>query len=373
MAMEDVTRIKHTTEGLVLRSVPAGKEYPLKGEMLVGRERECAISLSSTHASRYHAKINVSPHGIYIEDLHSTNGTFINGKKTRGRIRLSLGDEITFDDLVFRLTSHGSGAEDATLLTPKPSSPQTQVKQDQSKLQALSQQEVVKPVKNAESNKPAPSEPISADSKLPTPPSPQEEPKERSQNDSKWLPEKISDEAPLSDDNLYEDNTQMMSSTLMDRLSNRNKSDVDIDIGSGPRLIVMTAPLRGKLFELKPELGSGNWQIGRAHQSEICLNDKTISTDHAHLSLTRDGFVLTATHAKNAILINGVAQTRTLLLHNDKVQIGRTELMYRSNDQAQAAPEETSHYEELNDHRFAIISSIATFAVVTIAFLITSK
>ncbi len=346
MAMEDATRIKYTSNGLVLRATSSGTEYPLQGEMLVGREVECAITLPSSHASRYHAKINVSANGVYIEDLHSTNGTYINGKKTRGRIRLSIGDEVTFDDVSFRFASLNSGSADATVLAPK------------------------RPVRATQAAKPQRS-PVKA---VPIRKSKEEEVAPVDEMDTKeqaWSPENIDTPKFEADD---VNKTQMISPERMGQLVERNKNDSSINIGSGPRFIVMTAPLRGKLFQFDEALVGSRWQIGRGDASHILLNDKTISVDHALLNKTPQGFILSAVNAKNGVMINGIKQKQALLKHNDKIQIGRTELLFRSDEPSLDQLLETDEpYVELSNPRLSLISTLAVIAVIFIAVLITSK
>ena len=354
MAMEDATRIKYSTEGLVLRSIDSGAEHPLHGEMLVGREIECAITLDSTQASRYHAKINVSAHGVYIEDLHSTNGTYVNGKRSRGRLRLSVGDEITFDTLAFRLTSTQSGDEEVTVLSAPKLATQTAKRAPPPRpIRSKEPPEELQEVQKAQ-EKPGRVAVAAKPSVISNP---------------EWVPPSIEDDS--EDDSNH---TQMISATHMHRMVERNKNDININVGSGPRLIVMTAPLRGKLFSLEEVDEGTRWQVGRGDSCNIQLNDKTISIDHARLSLTSSGFTINATHAKNGVIINGKLQNQALLKHNDKIQIGRTELLFRTDD----APEqsqlpETAPYEELKNHRFTLISTLAIVISVIIAIVLTSK
>ena len=116
-AMDDATLIQEKNGGFCLRSLQTGESFPLAQEMLIGREVECQISLNSGHISRYHAKISRTPTGIMVEDLRSTNGTFVNGRRITQPQLLSVGDEVRFHEQAFRLVSNleESGAADATL------------------------------------------------------------------------------------------------------------------------------------------------------------------------------------------------------------------------------------------------------------------
>jgi serine phosphatase RsbU (regulator of sigma subunit) len=91
----------------VVRGSVPGQVVQVKGEKTVlGRHPSCQVVLDNASVSRTHAQITES-HGAYvIEDLHSRNGTFVNGQKIRERIELSDGDEIKVCDVV--MTFHMS-------------------------------------------------------------------------------------------------------------------------------------------------------------------------------------------------------------------------------------------------------------------------
>lgn len=371
MAMEDATLIKRGHQPFVLRAVTSGDEYLLQGEMLVGREVECAIALNSGHISRYHAKINVSPNGVYIEDLHSTNGTFVNGQKIKGRVRLTVGDEVAFDDITFRLTSGASGSAADTALSPRRHPPM----------------ESLRPFENP--RPPVTPRPIRPSTITPATPARTEALQEFNRVDD--LLNAAGDMSPSNDppaqrpgpapssattEDVGEEHTQFLSAIQMDRMAERGRLDYDLQVGSGPRFIVMTAPLRGKLFELEDAPLGTNWQIGRDTQAEICLSDKTISNDHARLAKTNDGYLLTATHAKNGILVNGIAKGRAFLKHNDRIQIGRTELVFKTDESTQRNAQ-ISHYDNASDgsrmRRYSIVVTLIALVVLASALFATSR
>jgi hypothetical protein len=75
-----------------------GRRLPLLGERLVaGRSAQCDILLSDDLASRRHFQLERTPAGWQIEDLHSTNGTSLNGRRLPPGVPvpLALSDRIT--------------------------------------------------------------------------------------------------------------------------------------------------------------------------------------------------------------------------------------------------------------------------------------
>lgn len=72
-----------------------GTAFPLSGELTVGREETCTISMpGDTFVSTIHARVFDHEGQPMIEDLGSTNGTFHNGNRLRGARLLHPGDRV---------------------------------------------------------------------------------------------------------------------------------------------------------------------------------------------------------------------------------------------------------------------------------------
>ena len=80
-----------------LKPVGAGAEVDVKDGMIVGRNPECDLVLTNGHPSRRHARIDVKADGLWLEDLGSANGTFVNGVQIRAAHKLATGDRVAFD------------------------------------------------------------------------------------------------------------------------------------------------------------------------------------------------------------------------------------------------------------------------------------
>ena len=65
-----------------------------KKEVTIGREPETDIQIDNISVSRVHAKIIEGPNYYLLEDLDSTNGTFVNGKRINKKY-IKADDEIT--------------------------------------------------------------------------------------------------------------------------------------------------------------------------------------------------------------------------------------------------------------------------------------
>lgn len=119
------TRVRMAVPKFVLRGVSGavfGKVYPVTGPVVIGRAAEADISVSAEEISRRHALVKPTPDGLQVEDLGSSNGTFINGKRVQQGF-LKPGDELRLDSVRLILVAPGMEmAQQATRVAPSESS-----------------------------------------------------------------------------------------------------------------------------------------------------------------------------------------------------------------------------------------------------------
>ena len=68
--------------------------WDIATEVVIGRAAECAVSIDDEFASNLHAKIYRAEGRYYVEDLGSTNGTYVNGRRINYPTELRGGDRI---------------------------------------------------------------------------------------------------------------------------------------------------------------------------------------------------------------------------------------------------------------------------------------
>jgi pSer/pThr/pTyr-binding forkhead associated (FHA) protein len=103
------TRTRIIPPKAVLRGVSGayfGKIIPIRGRLVIGRGSECDLILDEQEMSRRHAVIENFGDGIYLRDLGSANGTFVNGVQVRDAV-LHPDDQIAFDRNRFLLEAPG--------------------------------------------------------------------------------------------------------------------------------------------------------------------------------------------------------------------------------------------------------------------------
>lgn len=152
-----------------LNTALANKSFPLEASQSIGRANDCDICLNVVHLSRRHAQIAVKDGYLQVNDLNSSNGTFLNGKKI-SNARVRSGDELAFDTLKFQVNGPFSEVEKTSLrMTP------ADADGDQTSMRSALSEDVLKAMKAkkdaASAAKPA-AEKVKASSTAPVPPKP---------------------------------------------------------------------------------------------------------------------------------------------------------------------------------------------------------
>ena len=81
---------------------PTGREHRLTSDTItIGRAVECEIVITSKRVSRRHSSIRREEWQVVLQDLDSTNGTFLNDERVMTPQPLHDGDHITIGDVTF--------------------------------------------------------------------------------------------------------------------------------------------------------------------------------------------------------------------------------------------------------------------------------
>lgn len=106
---------------LIMRSGPTpGAAYTLEGDqMTIGRDSSNEITINDAEVSRRHARLTFQGGKYVLEDLGSTNGTFVNGQRLAGPRVLKAGEVVSFGEQIVLVFEASTFDPAATVASPR--------------------------------------------------------------------------------------------------------------------------------------------------------------------------------------------------------------------------------------------------------------
>lgn len=83
--------------------LPVGKNFPLHPLTMMGRSLDCEVSLNDSFLSSQHARMELRGDEWVVEDMGSTNGTFVNGFEVRDATSFNEGDILRIGRIELKL------------------------------------------------------------------------------------------------------------------------------------------------------------------------------------------------------------------------------------------------------------------------------
>lgn len=309
----------------VLIKVSSGKQIPLLPEMIIGRHTECTLQLSEGQASRRHAKLTVADDGVWLEDLGSANGTFVNGVQIVARVPLKSGDRLRFDVEEFDVRMPATAAAPA----PAPVSAADEGKT------------VFRPPESAAV--------VAESSGVYKRPGAWADPDHAADAGNKT---KFIDPAHLK---------QMMDAPKPGALS--------ISAVDGPHLQVVSGNRAGLSIKLMVgESGMKEWTIGSQADREVQFQDSGVSALHAKIVNEGARWKVLDQMSANGTFVNGKRSNMSYLTNGDRLRFGPVECVFnaRSGIFGPSRPSSSGQTETGNK---MVLVGVVTF-VVTIVLLL---
>lgn len=101
------TQVRRVPPKFLLRGAAgahAGRLVPIYGRLLIGRGAECDLVLEEAGIADQHAVLKTLSEGLFLRDLGSPKGSFVNGKRVRDS-ELRHGDQLEFEQVRFLVQS----------------------------------------------------------------------------------------------------------------------------------------------------------------------------------------------------------------------------------------------------------------------------
>lgn len=304
----------------VLVKVSTHREIALKPEMSFGRQADCDVQLTEGHASRRHARLLVQPDGVWLEDLGSANGTYINGARLSGKARLNAGDRLRFDveEFEFRVPAPLAADEGKTMYREPDSA-----------------------AVNAES------------SGLYKRPGAWADPD--AMGDGGANKTKFIDPAQLK---------QMMSAAPAQPTINTATID-------GPHLHVVSGSRAGLNIKLTVgDAGLREWTIGSQADREVQFQDSGVSALHAKIVNEGERWKVLDQMSANGTFVNGKRSNVSYLAAGDRVRFGPVECIFQMARAAASAPRRSTGAEPVSRPKTLVIAAVAFIATIAVLFLV---
>ena len=87
----------------IVEGAEAGRQHRLDAPVEIGREADGPLQLDDRQVSRRHARVTPREARAWVEDLGSTNGTFVNGARVTTPRRLGKGDVVRVGQSDFKV------------------------------------------------------------------------------------------------------------------------------------------------------------------------------------------------------------------------------------------------------------------------------
>ncbi len=79
------------------------RTFRLSGTLEIGRAESCKVRIEDTYASQHHARLSARDGSWYLEDLGSTNGTYVNDRRVQAPVEVWPGDVVKIGKTVLEL------------------------------------------------------------------------------------------------------------------------------------------------------------------------------------------------------------------------------------------------------------------------------
>jgi pSer/pThr/pTyr-binding forkhead associated (FHA) protein len=80
-----------------------GRSFELNGELTVGRAAGCQVALEDNYVSQLHARVFTRDGTVWVEDLGSTNGTYVNDRRVSSPLAVRRGDQLKVGSTVLEV------------------------------------------------------------------------------------------------------------------------------------------------------------------------------------------------------------------------------------------------------------------------------
>ena len=97
------SKTKTPSKAAIVEGDKKGQTLDLGDELIVGRGEKCRLVLDDTYVSTVHARIYAKGDTYMLEDLGSTNGTYLNRRRVTSQVEVHRGDQVKIGKTVLEM------------------------------------------------------------------------------------------------------------------------------------------------------------------------------------------------------------------------------------------------------------------------------
>lgn len=317
---------------IYLKSVSGDKKVELNGEIVAGREQDCGLVLTEGHPSRRHARLTVEGGEVWVEDLGSTNGTFVNDRKVESAVKLAPGDRVRFDAEEFEVVDPDAPAGEATpaadpnatvLRSPPPS-----LNTDAGSPAASGRPETSEPD--------SPPEPRAAEQTRP-----EQAPAAKTEASQEQKPASQAREVEggeagrrpggWADPNQVKEGGTVLfdNEQLQSLLAESKPSPVPLADADTPYLVVTGGAQSGTTIKLKAGAQANVWEVGSDSERDLCFDEAGVSGFHAKIVNEGARWKVIDQMSSNGTLVNENRGIVNYLSSGDRIRFGPVECIFQ--------------------------------------------
>lgn len=272
-----------------LKRLADNRDIALTPRMVIGRLEECELQLTASGSSRRHAVLTLEGDDLWLEDLKSANGTFINEQKLEGKAKLNAGDRFRIDVEEFLVEVPLEAA--ATVMKKfEPAALPPEAKPEPKKESAILKTDAVQVVENSNPAANLPGAWASGDN---------------AGNDGEGRT------AFIARKDLQGELESLGGAQLM---------QMKVEV---PTLVVQNGIHAGMRFEMHPEQTSrAEWSIGSDPGRSVLLTDSGVSALHAVIAVEGSRWKLVDKMSANGTFVNGRSAPSIYLTPGDQIAFG---------------------------------------------------
>lgn len=297
----------------------------------IGTHDSNAVVIPSTSASEFHAEFHVNNNEVYLIDLDSESGTFINGEKVSCRIQVQHNDLVKMGDVEFTLidplqVNPAEEDPDATRVRAAfttDDAKKTQVRVVVSADDAASDATVLNPVVPKAPDKQTQPE----NKKTTTEMNYQSISEGTTKTGETWQESEVKDEnkTVLMPSMRDKAGRTGAAPNIKDKTSSARAMPImEQEQEQVPELLCKSKPLAGKKFSLIKKVNS----IGRTGGNDIEINESSVSSRHAEIINDNGTWVIRDLASYNGIFVNRKRCEKKTLKNGDVINIGRIPLVF---------------------------------------------